>query len=279
MGGLSPHGTRSCYTFGGCRCAACRTAVREYERQRRRRLIEEAHGTRPPRYVDTAEVRAHIAWLRSEGIGYKRIGRLAGIPSATMGRLAGYNRGDRPQNRILATSAARILAIRPDLDNLAGSALIDGAPSGRRLRALAALGWTNTEMGRRIGVTVTNFGPLIAGTGKIQAATARRIAALYDELHMTPAPDSPGATRARNRAAAAGWLPPLAWDDIDTGDLPEPEPKRDGRVRCYCDDVEHLLYSGESADMIAARLGIGRDRVLLHVRRHGRDDLADWYAA
>lgn len=30
---------------------------------------------------------------------------------------------------------------------------------------------------------------------------------------------------------------------------------------------------------IAARLGIGRDRVLLHVRRHGRDDLADWYAA
>ena len=155
----------------------------------------------------------------------------------------------------------------------------------RRIQALMAMGWTSHDIADAAGLChrakVTSI--LNGQKGRpavwVTQSTRDRIAAVYDTLSMRLPDMTRGRQRTRTIAARKGYAPPLAWDDIDTGDLPEPEPKRDGRVRCYCDDVEHLLYLGESADMIAARLGIGRDIVLLHVRRHGRDDLADWYAA
>jgi hypothetical protein len=62
----------------------------------------------------------------------------------------------------------------------------------------------------------------------IRATTATKIASLYDAWSMTLPPDATSndrkaASYARTVATKHGWLPPLAWDDIDH----DPEPPAD----------------------------------------------------
>lgn len=95
----------------------------------------------------------------------------------------------------------------------------------RRLQALAALGWTQVQLGARLGVSDARVGHLTEGrSAKLHPATADAVARLYDEISMTvPAdhdgPRSLGQTRVHARARAnaerRGYFPPLAWDDID----------------------------------------------------------------
>lgn len=95
--------------------------------------------------------------------------------------------------------------------------LIDSAPIARRLQALACLGWTFDDVGRRAGVTKTYE---ITHRPTIRRSTAEAIARVYDELSMRIPPQTTRVQRstvARTKAWAArnGWLPPLAYDDID----------------------------------------------------------------
>jgi len=81
------------------------------------------------------------------------------------------------------------------------------------------LGWASKNVADAAGLSGANVGLLMARP-KVQAVTARRIAAVYDELCMrVPVGRSKGEriaiTRTRNMAAAKGWVPPLGWDDID----------------------------------------------------------------
>jgi DNA-binding NarL/FixJ family response regulator len=53
------------------------------------------------------------------------------------------------------------------------------------------------------------------------------VARIYEHLWSTPPPRGTGEQRAatdaaRAQAAAQGWQPPLAWDDIDTDLTPQP---------------------------------------------------------
>lgn len=92
----------------------------------------------------------------------------------------------------------------------AGPMLIDSTGTRRRLRALVAIGWRYSDIAVRLDVVTARVGHLAAGrSATVHRDTAAAIAAIYDELSMTPGP-SP-----RNRALAAGrqWAPPLAWDD------------------------------------------------------------------
>jgi hypothetical protein len=77
----------------------------------------------------------------------------------------------------------------------------------------------------------SNLGKSLGGE-HVRAGTARAVCALYDELWDQPPPegthrDKIAASRARNRAAAHGWPPPLAWDD-DTIDDPDVVPNPTG---------------------------------------------------
>jgi transcriptional regulator with XRE-family HTH domain len=99
------------------------------------------------------------------------------------------------------------------------STLIDPAGTRRRLRALAALGWPQRELAERLGMTKSAVGQLGVRHGRVNQATAGRIAELYEALCMTIGPSK----RARDRAARNRWAPPLAWAE-GTIDNPDAKP-------------------------------------------------------
>lgn len=109
------------------------------------------------------------------------------------------------------------------------SRIVDGAGTRRRLRALAALGWTFTMLADRLGVTNRAVREL-AYAATVRDYSAETVRALYDDLSMTvPTSENNYAAgailRQRRHAARNGWLPPLALDD-DTIDLPETTTER-----------------------------------------------------
>jgi hypothetical protein len=89
--------------------------------------------------------------------------------------------------------------------------------TARKLRALAAIGWPSYVLAERMGVSrqlLTRLRLVDRRCKSVFTSTAEKIDALYLELHMIPGP-SP---TMRRRAAANGWAPPLAWNDIDDPD-------------------------------------------------------------
>lgn len=111
--------------------------------------------------------------------------------------------------------------------------LLDNTGALRRLQALVALGWSQAELGRRLGYAdckgVSGINELMRSRQKIRRGTFARIVALYDELSMRLPPETTQyekavAVRARNKAARRGWAPPLAWDE-ETIDDPAARPR------------------------------------------------------
>lgn len=91
----------------------------------------------------------------------------------------------------------------------------------RRLQALAAIGWDFHTLAGFMGTTHHS----VANSAKPRRPNTYqshldKVSALYDELSMCLPPDGFAASYARRTAAKHGWLPPLAWDDIDN----DPEP-------------------------------------------------------
>lgn len=95
-----------------------------------------------------------------------------------------------------------------------GGLMVPSIGIRRRLQALAALGWTLQEVDTRLGHERSYSSKLAGTTGPIYATTAAEVTALYDDLSMT-VPTGWIADRQRRQAKLRGWLPPLAWDDID----------------------------------------------------------------
>lgn len=216
---IRDHGTHTKYVVDKCRCADCTDAARTYEATRRR---QRAYGI--PAYVDASPARAHVRTLSAQGMGWKRVARAAGLSASTVWKLMYGNPtiGRAPNKRIRPATAEAILSVKVDL---ADGAIIDSTGSTRRIQALVAIGWSQSKLAHRLGINRANFTPLAQGRRRTTVATARAVAALYDELSMTPPEaityrDRVSVTRARNYAAAAGWAPPLAWDDdqIDNPD-------------------------------------------------------------
>jgi transcriptional regulator with XRE-family HTH domain len=130
--------------------------------------------------------------------------------------------------------------------------LVDVLGPRRRLRALVAIGYSQPELGRRLGVSQARVWQYLDGPRpKMRRPTAERIAALYDELADTPS-TGPQSTRSRNVAVARGWLPPLWWDD-DTIDDPSYRPCLRERERSR-QDVDFVvvdrLVAGQAVDHV-----------------------------
>lgn len=147
--------------------------------------------------------------------------------------------------------------------------MVPAAGTRRRIQALAVMGWPFSEIAARLGVTRCAVQKLGRASATVQAATARRIAVVYDELSMTPGPS----VYTRARAVKAGWVPPLAWDD-DTIDDPYAQPVGVGRDPANApvvddDEVARLTDAGWSATRIAAELGVS-ERTVHRSRIRGR---------
>lgn len=98
----------------------------------------------------------------------------------------------------------------------------------RRLRALAAIGYTMPQIAALVGCHPEPLTRIVRRGNPPQLVKKRigeGICRAYIELHMKPLPASRIATRQRNRAAANRWATPLAWDRID-----DPNEKPSGGV-------------------------------------------------
>lgn len=95
------------------------------------------------------------------------------------------------------------------------SEFVDATGSVRRVRALVALGWNFRALAREAGYSVRTVQDLgYARRSRITRHTARWVADLYERLSATPG----GSKYALTVAGRYGWVPPLAWDDIDDPD-------------------------------------------------------------
>lgn len=133
-----------------------------------------------------------------------------------------------------------------------GPRLINPAGARRRIQALAAIGWSQTAQAQRLGITLARVNyianPGRRGAGRlINVRTRDRIVAMYTALADATPPPGPGTARSIRGAEAAGYLPPIAWDDNidDPAALPYEELRADGTVMSAwrrCLNAECLRY-------------------------------------
>jgi len=229
--------------------------------------------------VDAGAARAHVCALGQAGIGWKRAAALAGVSTGAMSKLLYGGPGNRePARRIRPATAAAILAVRPEARSLGGSALVDATGTHRRLQALVAGGWSQAKLGARLGMTPANFATMMR-RGQVTASTARAAAAVYDQLWNQSPPETGqrekiAAARARNRARAHGWAPPLAWDEerIDQPDAQPAEgwqrPARTKRTAAeLAEEAADVMAQGHTIGQAADRLGVTRSAVEHAFRR------------
>jgi transcriptional regulator with XRE-family HTH domain len=122
----------------------------------------------------------------------------------TGGYRAHYTTGDLPACepcRAAQSKAAQVYSRRRYFNR--GVLTIDGTGTNRRLQALAALGWSQSELASRLGFTFQNVSRL-ASEGRVNRDTAAKVRALYDELSMTSARRSVPADLALRK----GWTVP-----------------------------------------------------------------------
>ncbi|WP_329424046.1 hypothetical protein [Streptomyces sp. NBC_01268] len=271
------HGTLSRARGLGCKCPACRKVSRDYTNARTRLI---AYGRWQP-YADAEPVRAHIRMLSSFGVGVQRTRVLAGMSNGSLCRLL-YGHGDQrgPSRRIRTETADRVLAIRPSIDLVAPSALVDGTGTRRRLQGLVAVGWPQIELARRAGIDKMSINDqLHEASTTARGSTARTIRDLYEQLwNVDPCTQGVGqrwAKEARAHALANGWVPPAAWDD-DYIDSPAATPDVGEEVARYVAITEDATWLIETQDYTIAqaahRLGITRnhlERALSYARQKG----------
>jgi hypothetical protein len=231
-------GAATCFIQHQCRCDPC---VAAHNGRERRRTKLKAYGRFDTGLVDAEPVRAHILKLGEFGIGYKRVAELAGVGvtgvrSLIWGRQDPGDRYGEIPKRVAREKAEKILAVQATIENLGARQSVPSRGAHRRVQALVARGWSLSKIGDRIGVNRSNMGSFMKRP-LISVASSRAIAALYEELWDHPPPheewrDKIAYSRSLEYARRRRWLPPLAWDDIDSDEEP-PVPDEE-------DDVDEI---------------------------------------
>lgn len=185
------------------------------------------------------------------------------------GTYAGYNAGCR--NECCKTAAWRYQKGRV-LDAARGRPrLIDATGTRRRIQALIALGWSQAQIGEACGVT-----PMAVRhwrqAEQVWRSTAEKLAAAYERMCMKLPPETNGsqrnvASRMRSKAKSEGWVPPLAWDDIDNDPAPKTAPRE---RRDILADFDELVGLGESEHEAARRLGVNPASIKRARQRAGK---------
>ncbi|MCZ2849817.1 helix-turn-helix domain containing protein [Modestobacter sp. VKM Ac-2978] len=230
------HGTRAAYVKDRCRCTACTAANTAASRAANR---ERAYGRRPP-LTDAGPVHDHLVALRAAGIGVERIAELTGVSVSHIRTLAASDRGHSPvTRRIHLSTAARILIVSISDEHRAPHSRFDATGTRRRLQALAAIGWSPELLAAELDRRTSSLQRSMTSPS-VTARTARDVAALYERLENTPPPRATrrqcaAAEASQAHAVARGWLPPMAWDDIDTD-----APPRSDAPRLPTDDVDEI---------------------------------------
>ena len=175
---------------------------------RKRRALAELRGV-PVSPIPAAPLRAHVKQLMDLGWGTPAILAAAQVDATPAGLLLIANgRSVRAERKFAPILRLPISLAVPD--HVPDHMLVPSLGSCRRIRALMALGWRHEDMSGLLGGRSSHH--LSAHRHKtINAHDWRLVDAAYETLAGTPGP----ASRSRQRAAQKGYLPPLAWTDID----------------------------------------------------------------
>ena len=212
------HGlTSTCYVVHLCGCRACMDGNARRRRDRYRLL---AYGRYQDAHQPIEPIRQHLQALVDTGMIPERIAISAGVGGATVRRLL----NSETARFVTGATARKLLAVTPDSSTLAAQGRVNGRGTRRRLQALAAIGWNHHEIARRLGYPRWKVNKALEGA-YVDLRVHDDIAALYDELWDQQPPTHTRAQRvgrsyALTVARRHGWLPPLAWDDIDTDPAP-----------------------------------------------------------
>lgn len=173
----------------------------------------------------------------------------------------------------------RIAQTRRTLNAMHGQpAWVPALGSQRRLQALQRLGWPMSRIADEAGRSREQLRDIMRRQ-HVTRAVADMVADVYDRLSMT-LPDCARACATCARAEAAGWLPPLAWTDIDDPhEAPRKITRAPGRpevLTTILEDFDFLVAAGESEHLAAKRVGVElatiRDYRLRAARRHTTDE-------
>lgn len=190
------------------------------------------------------------------------------------GQLGGYKAGCRQQccrDAINRYNQGRKLTLtRHQIPTL----LHPAQGTRRRIQALAALGWSLAALQPHTGTCATYLRRITRGEiTRVEARTVLRIRTAYDALSMLPPPtgtarEKQSVTRTLRLAAIRGWVPPLAWDDIDH----DPHPVGHGRDRNWAAadlvaEYEWLARQGYTRTTAAERLGITKEALEKAIER------------
>lgn len=227
------HGqTPTCYRGHRCACGSCREANRariaEFRKLR-------AYGRPTSTLLPSGPVLEHLEKLRAAGMRPATIAAAADIQYTTVKHLLGY--GELPvaqRPRVFRTTAEKILAVTTDPQNFLAGHWVDSRGARRRLQALGTRGWALAVLARRMGLTNHR---LISALERPRVSTTTHIAIaeIFDELWDQDAPATTFGERlartiALQRAEQGGWLPALAWDDIDSDPAPAQPTRQEGLV-------------------------------------------------
>ena len=213
------HGdTPTCYRAHKCACVPCREANTERGRTRQA-LLEQGLPTSTK--MPVSPVQEHISDLLGAGLPRTTIAAMARVDIATLLDIESAS----PAHKIYPATMNKILAVDADLDFIPGHLFVTARGAQRRIRALAARGWTLDEIARRL-MWADERRDNIHNVEHVHAWVHQSLSALYEEIWNA---EPPAATlsecalrdRTIRRAQRMGWAPPMAWDDIDNDDAPE----------------------------------------------------------
>jgi len=245
------HGaTSTCYQEHRCACSPCRIANTQRRAAYRRAV---AYSLPTSDFVPPQPAQTHIGELVMAGFTPALIADMSGISLGGVFRIMRGHKRRGPMRHgaplIRRTTADRILAIVPDLSNIPAGHWISGRGVRRRLEALGARGWSVEAIVRHAHINRVPIDSALAG-GKVLSEIHTAIAAVYEQLwDQHPPTQTCGQRRSYGRTIARaerlGWLPPLAWDDIDTDD----EPPAVDHTPVIDDVAIHLALRGERVEL------------------------------
>jgi DNA-binding Xre family transcriptional regulator len=216
--------------------------------------------TKPAGRIDIQPVRDHLELLFGAGMTYDRVSKLAGVS-----RRSSIKRAFDPDRKfILAHTAAKLLAVPVPAFPTPSRELSRWIPSigtTRRLQSLIAIGYRQVDLQDRLGVSQQTMSSVVNGREKgVRTDFAQNVDALFRELQLNPRGD----VKSVRRAVRRGWVPPMAWENID-----DPAETPDGGVGSvsFIDSYDDARGIGRSDEVIAAGLGIKVSSLLRRLER------------
>lgn len=210
-----------------------------------------------PGSIPVERVRDHINYLRSIGFGDVAIASAAGVAIATIHTIR-----HRETGLCQIPVGMRILAVGHVPVPEQRGTKVPAIGTARRIHALQAIGWSNEELGKRLGVGKHQVGSYTLGTVNYYD-TWEAVAKLYEELSATPGPSE----WSRKRARTKGYAPPLAWEGVDIDDPRQEVLPMEDATDSHVDEVlvQRILRGEHRGDIPKPE----RTAVLDHAVEHG----------